>query len=103
MRKAGRLGVLILVLSCAAGLIGCSSTRGVSKPKQDSSPFDNALISAEQDQVRKKLGEPNVVCRTVNDHILWIYRPSWKILPNDKGTLYVEFENGKVIKIFEKK
>jgi len=25
-----------------------------------------------------------------------------KILPNDKGTMYVEFENGKVIKVFKK-
>jgi hypothetical protein len=103
MRKAGRLGVLLLVIVCAAGLIGCSSIKGLFKSKQSSSPFDNALISSGQDEVRKKLGEPNVVFKAMDDHILWVYRPSWKILPNDKGTLYVEFENGKVVKIFEKK
>ena len=91
------------MLSCATGLIGCSSVRGLFKPKQTSSPFDNALISSGQDEVRKKLGEPNVVSRTMEDHILWTYLPTWKILPNDNGTLYVEFENGKVIKIFKKK
>jgi len=39
----------------------------------------------------------------LDDHILWVYLPTWKILPNDKGTLYVEFADGKVVKIFQKR
>ena len=61
----------------------------------------SVLISSEPDEVRKKMGEPTIVNRTREDHILWVYVPSLKILPNDKGTIYVEFENGKVIKIFK--
>ena len=61
----------------------------------------NVLISSEPDEVRRKMGEPTVVSRTQEDHILWVYVPRLKILPDDKGTIYVEFENGKVIKVFK--
>jgi len=101
--RTGRLGILLLVVSCIVGLLGCSSVKNVFKSKQTSTPFDNALISSGQDEVRKKLGDPNVVSKTLDDHILWVYLPTWKIIPNDKGTLYVEFADGKVVKIFQKR
>ena len=59
------------------------------------------LISGEPDEVRRRWESPLQVYRTKEDHILWVYVPHLKILPNDKGTIYVEFENGKVIKVFK--
>ena len=52
--------------------------------------------------MRKRLGDPTLVSKTMEGHILWVYVPKWRILPNDKGYIYVEFENEKVIKIFRK-
>ncbi len=75
--------------------------KGVKKPKPTASPAGNALISSGPDEVRKKLGEPTVVSKTPEDHILWVYPPYLKIMPNDKGTVYVEFQDEKVIKIFK--
>jgi hypothetical protein len=93
---------LLVVACCLAGLITCSTSTSVNKLKPTAPAPANDLISSEPDAVRKKLGEPTVVSRTQEDHILWVYTPRLKILPNDKGTMYVEFENGKVIKVFKK-
>ena len=102
MHKVTLPVALLMVACCLAGLITCSTSKGVKKPKPTAPVPVNALISSEPDEVRKKLGEPTVVSRTLEDHILWVYTPYLKILPNDKGTIYVEFENGKVIKVFKK-
>jgi len=93
---------LLVVACCLAGLITCSTSKGEKKLKPTASAPANALISSGQEEVRKKLGDPTVVSRTQEGHILWVYTPRLKILPNDKGTVYVEFENGKVIKVFKK-
>jgi hypothetical protein len=103
MWKAAPRAALLFAVCCTAFLVACSGTKGARAPSGTSSPFDNALVSKGQEDVRKKLGDPTVVSRTMEDHILWVYTPKFKIIPNDKGTLYVEFENGKVIKIFQKK
>lgn len=100
-------GVIVLAACCMAFAAGCSRSKAVS-PEATEKPstkraFDNALVGKGQDDVRKKLGDPTVVSKTPEDHILWVYIPTWRILPNDKGYLYVEYENGKVIKIFKKK
>ena len=93
---------LLVAVCCLAGLITCSTSKDAKKPKPTAPASNNALISSGPGEVRKKLGEPNVVSRTQEDHVLWVYTPHLKILPNDKGTVYVEFENGKVIKVFKK-
>jgi hypothetical protein len=95
--------VLFFAVFCFLGLPACSTIKGTQKPKQvtKSSP-ESALMSQGEDEVKAKLGEPTVVNKTNDGHVLWVYRPSWKILPNDNGTLYVEFDEGKVIKIFKK-
>jgi hypothetical protein len=64
-------------------------------------PPDLTLVSKSEDEVKKKIGEPSDVAKTPENHVLWIYRPEWKIMPNDEGTLYVEFVDGKVAKIFQ--
>ena len=89
-----------MVACCLVGLIACSHS-AAKKPKPAVSPLADTLVSAGPDDVRKKLGDPTVVSRTPEDHVLWVYTPYLKIMPNDKGTIYVEFENGKVIKVFK--
>jgi hypothetical protein len=64
---------------------------------------DNAFLDMSGDEVKKKLGEPDIVSRTPENRILWTYKPSWKLMPDNKGTVYVEFDNGKVVKIVRAK
>jgi hypothetical protein len=49
--------------------------------------------------VKKKFGEPDIVSKMPDNRILWTYQPTWKLMPDNKGTVYVEFENGKVVKM----
>ena len=98
---------IVIVIACSMALFaGCSKSKEVksdasAKPSTKKA-FDNVLISKGQDDVRKRLGDPTLVSKTMEGHILWVYVPKWRILPNDKGYIYVEFENEKVIKIFRK-
>ena len=85
---------------CIAALVACSTSKSAKKTKPAAPASVNALVSSGPDEVKKKLGEPSSIARTPEDHILWEYEPSWKIMPDDKGTLYVEFKDGKVIKVF---
>ncbi len=63
--------------------------------------IENSLISMNEDQVRKKLGEPTMVSLTPENKILWTYRPDWKIMPDNKNTVYVEFDQGIVTKVIK--
>jgi hypothetical protein len=63
--------------------------------------MENSLISMNEDQVRKKLGEPTIVSLTPDKKILWTYRPSWKLMPDNKGTIYLEFDQGIVTKVIK--
>jgi hypothetical protein len=75
--------------------------------KKDQTPatplLENSLISMNEEDVRKKLGEPTIVSLTIENRILWTYIPAWKIMPDNKDTVYVEFENGKVVKVIKAK
>ncbi len=64
---------------------------------------DADLLSKGGDEVRARFGQPTIVSKTDRGNLLWVYKPSWKLLPDDSGTLYVEFKEGKVIDIFRKK
>jgi hypothetical protein len=93
-----------ILLACPALLPGCSRTIKGQKVKPASAPCaaekEKDLSSMDEEGVRKTLGEPTTMSRTAEGHILWIYEPSWKLIPDDKGNRYVEFENGHVIKTF---
>jgi hypothetical protein len=90
---------MCLVLLCVALLASCTYMRG---SKKQSQPVSNtALISVSEEEVKKALGEPDMVSRTPDNRIIWTYKPKWKILPNNTDTTYVEFENGKVAKILK--
>lgn len=60
---------------------------------------DSNVIDMTEAEVKKKYGEPDIVSKMADNRILWTYQPSWKILPDNKGTVYIEFENGKATKI----
>jgi len=60
---------------------------------------DSGIIDMTEAEVKRNYGEPDIVSKTPDNRILWTYQPTWKLLPDNKGTIYVEFENGKVIKI----
>ena len=80
-------------------LTGCGQGRGVEKYK--ALPRGTTLVGMNEEEVKKAIGEPYVISMTPENRILWKYRPSWKIIPSPKDTLYVEFDNGKVTKTFQ--
>lgn len=87
---------LMLIITLLA-----SCTIFKSSKEKTRTPMENAMISMTEEDVRKRLGEPNIVSVTPENKIIWTYRPSWKIMPDNKNTVYVEFENGKVVKIIK--
>ncbi len=97
-----RLSLLLFAVICFAWVPACSSSKSVQKAKQETVASSAAHIAPGPDGVKAKLGEPTVVSKTAEGHILWVYRPAWKIWPDDKGTLYVEFVDGKAVKVFKK-
>jgi len=88
----------IVLLSCFV-LVSCSYMKNVTGKPQPI--MENALISMNEDEVRKKLGEPTMVSLTPENKIIWTYRPEWKVMPDNKGTVYVQFDNGKVAKVIK--
>lgn len=87
-----------LVLLCIMLFFSCSSSK---TSKKDKHTLDNSVISMSEDEVRKRFGEPYMVSKTPENKIIWTYVPQWKILPDNKDTIYVEFEEGKVVKIIK--
>jgi len=75
-----------------------ASTPAKEPPKAKLVP-DSNVIDMTEAEVKKKFGEPDVVSKMPDNRIIWTYQPTWKIMPDNKGTVYIEFENGKVIKI----
>ncbi len=96
-----------ITLLCLILLISCSSMKKTtgkeSKAKIEPPAVENTVISMSEEEVRKKLGDPTTVSLTTENHILWTYAPDWKLLPDNKDTVYVEFENGKAIKVTKAK
>ena len=93
---------VLIVLSFFVTLLfltGCGQGRGVEKYK--ALPRGTTLVGMNEEEVKKAIGEPYVISMTPENRILWKYRPSWKIIPSPKDTLYVEFDNGKVTKAFQ--
>lgn len=95
------------VLLCLILLVSCSlikKTTGKEPMAKVQPPsVESTVMSMSEEEVRKKLGDPTTVSLTTENHILWTYAPDWKLLPDNKDTVYVEFENGKVIKVTKAK
>jgi hypothetical protein len=97
-----KIALLCLVAACLVGPAGCSAkSKGTDRPEQSFSSADQTLRGSGPTEVRKKLGEPTTISRTPEGRLYWIYAPAWKLIPNEKGTVYVEFENDKVAKVFK--
>jgi len=94
--------LLFLTLFCLPALPACSFWKAHVLPKETRPAQDYGLIGKGEDEVKKKLGEPSDISKTSEGRLLWVYRPSWKLMPNDNGTRYVEFQDGKVTKVFKK-
>ena len=93
---------VLIALSCIVGLLfltGCGQGKGVERFK--ALPRGDTLVGKTEAEVRKTIGEPDIISKTPENKILWRYRPSWKVIPSPKDTLYVEFDNGKVTKAFQ--
>lgn len=71
----------------------------VPKEKQTRVALDSSLIDKNEEEVKDKFGEPNIVSKTPDNQIIWTYKPKWKIWPDNADTVYVEFADGKVARI----
>ncbi len=89
------------LLLCILVLSSCTMFKSTKEAKPSHPALQNNIISMTEDEVRKNVGEPSVVSRTAENHILWTYRPTWKLMPDNKDTVYVEFADGKVVKVIK--
>lgn len=78
---------LFLIVSCAS-----FSHKKVENQKE-------VKVGMTQAEVKKVLGEPTVISKTQEGTIIWSYRPSWKLIPDNRGTVMVEFRENRVIKV----
>jgi hypothetical protein len=101
MWKIQKTCQVLFVLFLFVGLLFLTACRGTGVDQFKRLPRGATLIEKDEAEVRKALGEPNVISKTPENRVLWRYKPSWKVMPSDKDTLYVEFENGKVIRVFQ--
>jgi outer membrane protein assembly factor BamE (lipoprotein component of BamABCDE complex) len=104
-RGTAFLSQTCIILLCLFLLVSCSYFKKTTvKQQAPATPvLEKSLITMNEEDVRKKLGEPTIVSLTLENRILWTYIPAWKIMPDNKDTVYVEFENGKVIKVVKAK
>ncbi len=99
IQKACQVLIILSLLIALLFLSACSQGRGVERFK--ALPRGTTLVGKSEAEVKQAIGEPYVISMTPENRILWKYRPSWKVIPNPKDTLYVEFDNGKVSKAFQ--
>ena len=100
IQKTCQVLVVIFALISLLALSACSQGKGVERFK--ALPRGTTLMDKNEAEVRQALGEPDMISKTPENRILWTYRPSWKVVPRPgKDTLYLEFDNGKVIKVFQ--
>jgi hypothetical protein len=92
---------IIATLSLVTSCTWFKSEKGKLTGKEDVTTLQSALMDTNEDEIRKRFGEPTMVSKTPENHIIWTYRPAWKIVPDNAGTLYVEFQEGKVIKVLK--
>jgi hypothetical protein len=94
---------VLLVLFLFFSLLCLSACQGKGVDRFKSLPRGTTLMDKNEVEVKQALGEPDVISKTPENRILWEYRPSWKIVPSRKDTLYLEFDNGKAVKVFQLK
>jgi hypothetical protein len=101
LRRPCLLKVFLLFLClCLSGACSSSKVAKDQAPKKSERIVnDESLVSLSENEVRKRLGEPTAVSKMADGRILWTYTPSWKFVPDNGGTVYVEFESGNAVKV----
>jgi hypothetical protein len=89
--------VVLLLLASLLPLSACSTSKAAQIAGTRGG--EAALMAKSEDEVKQAIGEPDVVSKTPENTVLWIYKPSWRIVPSPKDTVYVEFDKGKVVKV----
>jgi hypothetical protein len=99
IQKACQTLALLLLAISVLFASACSTSKGyqiLNSPAGEAS-----VIGKTEDEVKHVAGEPDVVSTTPENLILWVYKPAWRVVPSPKDTIYVEFDKGKVIKVFK--
>lgn len=90
---------VFLTLLIIAGLVFSSGCTGWAQKREQALK----MVGSNSDDVKKRIGEPNIVAKNPDDAIIWIYRPPFKLMPNQEGSVYLEFQDGRVVKAFSLK
>jgi hypothetical protein len=99
IQKACQSLVLLILAISVLSASACSTSKGF---QLLSSPGGEATVMGKtEDEVKQAVGEPDVVSVTPENLVLWVYMPAWRVVPSPKDTIYVEFDKGKVIKVFK--
>ncbi len=99
IQKACQALVLLILALSVLSASACATSKGyqiLSKPGAEAT-----VLGKTEDEVKLAVGEPDVVSTTPENQILWVYRPAWRVVPSPRDTIYVEFDKGKVIKVFK--
>jgi hypothetical protein len=97
IQKACQALVILILLASLLPLSACSTSKAAQIAGTRGG--EAALMAKSEDEVKQAIGEPDVVSKTPENTVLWIYKPSWRIVPSPKDTVYVEFDKGKVVKV----
>jgi hypothetical protein len=99
IQKACQTLVTLILLVSLLPLSACSTSKAAQVV--GSRGGEAALMAKTEDEVRQAIGQPDVVSKTPENALLWIYQPAWRIVPSPRNTVYVEFDKGKVVKVFK--
>jgi hypothetical protein len=92
-------GRLFLAFLIVMGLVFSSGCTGWAQKREHALK----MVGSGSEEVKKRIGEPSVVTKKPDNSIVWIYRPPYKLMPNQEGSVYLEFLDGKVVKAFSLK
>jgi hypothetical protein len=93
---AGKTARTFMALLVVVGLIFSSGCTGWTQKRTQAL----RMVGSPSEEVKKHIGEPDVVAKNQDNVIIWIYRPPYKLMPNEEGNVYLEFQDGKVAKAF---
>jgi hypothetical protein len=97
-QKACQTLIILLLLSSLL-LNACSTNKALQTVRNPAG--EASLMAKSEDEIKQAIGAPDVVSTTPENTVLWAYKPSWRLMPSPKDTVYVEFDKGKVIRVFK--
>lgn len=90
---------ILLAFLIVLGIVFSSGCTGWAQKREQALK----MVGSGSEEVKKRIGEPNVIAKKPDNSIVWIYRPRYKLMPNEEGSIYLEFQDGKVVKAFSLK